>query len=250
MASSKKESRKERKERKKREKAEEKRILEMMRRDEREERMVKAKGKEPAPQASPGGSVGGYSEKKSDDKIPEAVVLEGPPENWIRHSTRSLDEVKRRIDRMDDQAVDSLRSRYRERYGEDLEIPDAFEMPSVEAAQTSPESSDSPVLLGGSAVDTKTEVKKEEPQGSFLKPKSSPKAQKPKIEREPNFWDMRSTPLYFYKKAELDYKSGGGKAMAALIDILTYVTVIIPVLRVITTANAARKEGKESASAA
>lgn len=62
-------------------------------------------------------------EKKDPDEIKEAKVIE-VPKDYKRQSTYSLHEIEKKIDRLDSKGVSSLRDRYKDKYGEDLMVPD------------------------------------------------------------------------------------------------------------------------------
>lgn len=61
--------------------------------------------------------------KKSSDGIKEAKVIE-VPEKYARRSSYSINDIKKKIDRLDSEGVSSLRDRYKEKYGEELSVPD------------------------------------------------------------------------------------------------------------------------------
>jgi hypothetical protein len=62
-------------------------------------------------------------EKKKADGIKEAKVIE-VPEKYSRRSSYSINDIKKKIDRLDSEGVSSLRDRYKEKYGEELSVPD------------------------------------------------------------------------------------------------------------------------------
>ena len=61
--------------------------------------------------------------KKKSGGIKEAKVIE-VPEEYSRRSTYSINDIKKKIDRLDSEGTSSLRDRYKEKYGEELSIPD------------------------------------------------------------------------------------------------------------------------------
>jgi hypothetical protein len=61
-------------------------------------------------------------EKKKSD-VKEAKVIE-VPEKYARRSSYSINDIKKKIDRLDSEGVSSLRDRYKEKYGEELSVPD------------------------------------------------------------------------------------------------------------------------------
>jgi hypothetical protein len=145
---------------------------------------------------------------------------------------------------MSSSSVESLRDRYRSRYGEDLEVPDAFNVPL-------PSRDEDPVLVSTDSTDELSTVTVESPSLASPAPEKPAKV-KPKIYREPTFWDLRSAPLYLFKKAELDGSGGAAKALWAIIDVvvlilvpLTLILVPLTAIRLITSVLAWNKEKKQ-----
>jgi len=62
-------------------------------------------------------------EKKKQPEIKEAKVIE-VPDIYERKSSYDIDDIKKKIDRLDSEGVGSLKDRYKEKYGEDLYVPD------------------------------------------------------------------------------------------------------------------------------
>ncbi len=61
--------------------------------------------------------------KPKSGEVKEAKVIE-TPEQYERRSFYSIDDIKKKIDRLDSEGVGNLRDRYAEKYGEDLYVPD------------------------------------------------------------------------------------------------------------------------------
>lgn len=56
-------------------------------------------------------------------EIKQALVIEAPDE-YSRKSSYSIEEVQKKIDRLDSEGVSRLRDRFKDKYGEELIVPD------------------------------------------------------------------------------------------------------------------------------
>ena len=61
-------------------------------------------------------------------KIAKAEVVEFKGKEWSRKSVQSMDEVEAKIDRFSGKGVQGLSDRYRQRYGEDLKVPELYQI--------------------------------------------------------------------------------------------------------------------------
>lgn len=62
-------------------------------------------------------------EKETVEEVKEAKVI-ATRKDYSRQSVYSIDEIEKKIDRLDSERVSRLRDRYKEKYGEDLYVPD------------------------------------------------------------------------------------------------------------------------------
>ena len=62
-------------------------------------------------------------EKESVEEVKEAKVI-ATRKDYSRQSVYSINDIEKRIDRLDSERVSRLRDRYKEKYGEDLYVPD------------------------------------------------------------------------------------------------------------------------------
>jgi len=155
----------------------------------------------------------------AESKLPEAEII-SDADVWTPKSAKKMDEIQKLIDRMDHKSVKSLRERYKTRYGEDLEVPDAYEVkPSIEV-ETAEETGELAPLITTSATTTAPEPSTESTTtgGGFFSRKL--KADKPvkektqKVPRTLRFLDYR-TPLYLREK--YGAMGGGGKRVVLII---------------------------------
>jgi hypothetical protein len=63
-------------------------------------------------------------EKDTEEEVKEAKVIEVVKKDYSRRSAYSIDEINKKIDRLDSERVERLRDRYKDKYGEDLYVPD------------------------------------------------------------------------------------------------------------------------------
>lgn len=147
--------------------------------------------------------------------IPEAEVITAA-DVWTPQSARQIDDIQKRIDRMDQKSIQSLKERYKSRYGEDLEVPDIYETkPSIEV-----ETAEKTGELTKPIQDTKSTVfaKDKKTKKPLFGGKDKKKKEKVKFDRPMRFLDYRS---FFYLKNTKAADSGGGKkAIFGLLDII------------------------------
>jgi hypothetical protein len=163
--------------------------------------------------------------------IPEAEIIT-EADKWTPKSARNLNDIQKMIDRMDHKGVKSLKERYKERYGEDLEVPDIYESKASLEVETAEQAGElepittSTVYPEAGATQQATPAKT----GLFAK---TPKPQKPKIQRELRLLDYR-TPMYLRDK----YGATGGKGKRialAVVDIILNILLGIFIIKIITT---------------
>jgi hypothetical protein len=162
---------------------------------------------------------------------PEAEIIESAQE-WEPVSAISIDEKRKRIDRLSAEGVKSLKQRFREKYGE--------EEPS----------------LPGGPPDEPEEIKVTEPgekKGFFgrgEKAKAKPKAKpKPTGPRPLRFFDLRR-PLYLKERFTNEESGGGKKILLLLLDIGLILVIPLLIIRIITTIIYVIKDGRAAKQAA
>lgn len=167
--------------------------------------------------------------------IPEAEIIT-EADKWSPKSAKKLDEIQKMIDRMDHNSVKSLRDRYKERYGEDMEVPDVYEnRPSIEvetaeqAGELEPISSTS-ISSGSDQTMLDTPAASKPKTSLFGSPLKSPK---PKIDRPLRLLDYR-TPMFLRDK--FGTKGGKGiRAVLSIVDIILNILLGIVLIKVIMT---------------
>ena len=172
----------------------------------------------------------------AESKLPEAEII-SDADVWTPKSAKKMDEIQKLIDRMDHRSVKSLRERYKVRYGEDLEVPDAYEVkPSIEV-ETAEETGELAPLIATSEVTSTPEPSTESKTtgGGFFS--RTPKADKPvkektqKVPRTLRFLDYR-TPLYLREKYGA---TGGGGKRAVLIIVDIILNIFLFPIKIFTT---------------
>jgi hypothetical protein len=181
---------------------------------------------------------------------PEAEIIESAQE-WEPVSAISIDEKRKRIDRLSAEGVKSLKQRFREKYGEEMEVPDVYEK-TYEYNIGEP---DEPSLPGG-PPDEPEEIKVTEPgekKGFFgrgEKAKAKPKAKpKPTGPRPLRFFDLRR-PLYLKERFTNEESGGGKKILLLLLDIGLILVIPLLIIRIITTIIYVIKDGRAAKQAA
>ncbi len=174
---------------------------------------------------------------------PEAEIIETTPKEWAPVSSKSMDEKRARIDRLSAEGVKSLKMRFREKYGEELEVPDMYEK-SYDLDLGEP--SDVPGVA--SEPSEPGELKAAEP-GEKKRWGAKASKPKPKGDRPLRFFDLRH-PLFFKDKFTNEESGGGKKAMMLIVDILMYIIFPILILRIITTIIYVIKDGRAAKRAA
>jgi hypothetical protein len=172
-----------------------------------------------------------------ESKLPEAEIV-SEADVWTPKSAKKIDDIQKTIDRMDHESVKSLRERYKERYGENLEVPVTYETKASVELETAEEAGELEP-----AISTTTDTKPDVATGTLEKKKSgslfarSKKAalvkdeKKVKVTRELRFFDLR-TPLYLRDK--FGASGGGGKrAILLIIDII--LTILLFPVKLIGT---------------
>lgn len=181
-----------------------------------------------------------------ESKLPEAEIVTDA-DVWTPKSAKKMDEIQKLIDRMDHKSVKSLRERYKTRYGEDLEVPDAYEVkPSIEV-DTAEETGELAPLITTSATTSTTEPTETSTAtgGGFFsrasKADKSVKEKRQKVPRTLRFLDYR-TPLYLRKKYGV---SGGGGKRAILIIIDIILNILLFPIKIFTTIYYVIKDRRE-----
>jgi hypothetical protein len=157
-----------------------------------------------------------------------------------------LDEIEKKIDRFSGKGVAGLSERYREKYGEDLKVPELYQIETslemdhsiedlasedepddFERRQDAPGTKSTGGLFGTSKKEAKIEVG--EP------------GEKPPL----NFFDLTSGLFFLTKK--FGAKGGGGKkAVMVILDILLLPTIIIRIFTTIIFVQKRKKARKSS----
>ena len=146
-----------------------------------------------------------------------------------------MDEIQKMIDRMDRGSVKTLSDRYKQRYGEDLEVPDAYEVKASLEVETAEEAGElEPVSITPITTQEETKATTTEKSKGFSlgKPKKE-KQKKAKIDRPLRFLDYR-TPWYLRDK--LAPEGGKGKrAVLFIIDLILNILLFIILIKIIFT---------------
>ena len=217
------EEKRKRKDRKK----EHKRKKEEMRLTQQQRRMGVKSGKLPGKgKVKPGEKLDRTTPAiKIGPDVPEAEII-SEADVWTPKSAKKIDEIQKRIDRMDKDGVKSLRERYNEKYGEDLKVPDIYDTsPSIEV-ETALEAGEleaatpDKMLAKGKTAETNTDSKPKK--SLFGRSKKAPKPEKmvkPKVKRQQRLFDLR-TPFYF--------KNTRGKTVLIIVDLILFIPLFIP----------------------
>ena len=175
------------------------------------------------------------------EKLPEAEIV-AEADIWTPKSAKKMDEIQKLIDRMDHEGVKSLRERYKEKYGEDIEIPDAYEAKSSIDVETAEESGELEKVTRESHL--VTPLKEEKSKLSLLSKKKKEKKEKVKVDRPLRLLDFR-TPWYLRDKFGAD--AGGGKrAVLFIIDLILNILLLILVIKILTTIIYILKDRKQA----
>ncbi len=181
-----------------------------------------------------------------EEKLPEAEIITGEADVWTPRSARNLDEIQKRIDRMDKRHITSLKERYKSRYGEDLEVPDIYNVESTIEIETAEKAGEiEKVETDTKGLDTTPMTSKpdEKKRGLGLFGSKVPSTEKDKekekdvekikTERPLRLLDYR-TPFYLRDKYAVD--AGSGKRTGLLIiDIILNILLTIFIIKIITT---------------
>ena len=168
--------------------------------------------------------------------IPEAEII-SEADKWTPKSAKKLDEIQKMIDRMDHSSVRSLRERYKERYGENLEVPDVYEAKASLEVETATEVGElEPAYIPHTGEKEETrDISAAEKKGKGFSFARSPKKKekKVKVERPLRFLDYR-TPWYLRDKFAAD--GGKGKrAVLLIIDLILNILLGIILIKIIFT---------------
>ena len=168
-----------------------------------------------------------------EETLTEAEVISAEADVWTPRSARNIDEIEKRVDRMDRDRIHSLKERYKERYGEDLEIPDAYNVESTLDVDTAEQTGElEPIEKKLEDSKEPTLKTKEESKGLGLgvfgkKDKKKDKTkQKVKIDRPVRFLDLRK-PLYLVSKFTTKDSGIGRKIFLGILDIIILLFCII-----------------------
>ncbi len=182
------------------------------------------------------------------EQIAEAEIIR-PADVWEPKSAKKIDDIQKHIDRMDQKSVKSLKERYKDRYGEDLDVPDIYNINKTIAVESAEETGELEKLTGettttpSSGVGSGADAKEKSRFGFGGKAKKTEKKEKVKIDRPLRFLDYR-TPLYLRDKYGTD--AGGGKrAGLTLVDIIHNIIFTIIIVKIITTIVYVVKDNRE-----
>lgn len=186
--------------------------------------------------------------KEPEGKIAQAEVVEFKSKEWERRSVQSLGEIEKKIDRFSGRGVKGLEERYREKYGEDIKIPELYQIEtklefdqSIDRAASEDEGEDD---VWGERKDAEGQEEKTSFFGRSRKD-ADITVGGPEDELEPSFWDLSTGPMFFMKKYG---RSGGGgkKAIMAIVDIIVLIVLFIPftIIRLLTTVVSVRRRKK------
>jgi hypothetical protein len=187
-------------------------------------------------------------EGKPAEKIVSAEVVEFKPKEWERRSVHSMDEVEKKIDRFSGKGVKGLSERYRDKYGEDLKVPELYQIETSLEKDDLERTADEDEL--GRIDKEMGEASRKEP-GGFWGAKKEPELSmdEPKEKLPPNFLDL-TTGLFYFKNKTPRGASGGKKTVMILLDIILIIIFPILILRIITTPIYMRKRKKSRAASA
>jgi hypothetical protein len=174
------------------------------------------------------------------EELPEAEIITAEADVWTPKSARNVYDIQKRIDRMDHKSVKTLKDRYKERFGEDMEVPDVYNVKSSIEVETAEETGElekperETKVFGKPAEATGEEEKSKKKFGFLSKKKEKePEVEKKKVERPLRFFDLR-TP--FFLRDKLAAEDGKGKrAGLMIIDIILNILLIIFIIKIITT---------------
>jgi hypothetical protein len=182
--------------------------------------------------------------KKSEGaEPPEAEIIEPTAIEWKPKSTITIDEKRKRIDRLSAEGVQSLKSRFREKYGEELEVPDMYER-TYEYNIGEPEEPSLPESVEAESSEIKVSELGEKKGFGSIRDKSKAKA-KPTGPRPLRFFDLRR-PLFLREKFTNEETSGGKKILFLLLDIFLLLVIPLTILRIITTIIYVIKDGRDA----
>lgn len=179
-------------------------------------------------------------------KIAKAEVVEFKPKEWSRRSVQSMEDVEEKIDRFSGRGVKGLSERYREKYGEDIKVPELYQIETtIEMEKDFDMTYEDDELT---KIDKEMEAPPVKEEGGFFgrkKNKTEVEDDGVKIELEPKFLDLSSAFLFLTKK--FGAKGGGGKkAILALFDLIILIVLFpITILRILTTIYFVMKRKKE-----
>ncbi len=168
-----------------------------------------------------------------ESKLPEAEIV-SEADVWTPKSAKKIDDIQKTIDRMDQDSVKSLRERYKERYGEDLEVPDTYESKASLELETAEEAGELEPEISTTAAETRSEVtagplEKKKRGSLFARSKKDGLAKdkkKVKVTRKLRFFDLR-TPLYLRDK--FGAEGGGVKRVILLIIDIILIILLFPI---------------------
>lgn len=173
---------------------------------------------------------------EATEKLPEAEIITAEADVWTPKSARNLEDIQKQIDRMDHRSIKSLKERYKERYGEDLEVPDIYNTKPSYEIEAALESGEIEPTISGSISTQQTQIPEvTESTKIFGKGKKVKKEKKNtvKLPRKLRFFDYR-TPLYLRDK--LGATGGKGKrAVLSIIDVVHNIIFTIIIIKIITT---------------
>jgi hypothetical protein len=217
----------------KRKMKDEKMRMKLAKREDKMRKKIEKKGKMPPEGIKPSDS--GISDKEpmgTGEKIVKAEIVEFKPREWERKSVHSIDEVEKKIDRFSGKGVESLSERYRNKYGEDLKVPELYQ---IETSIEMKDDLDKYLSEDEEKDDAFVQEEKEEPsKGGFFSKPSEPAEEFPadEGERQLRFLDMSSGAMYLSKKHGRN-AGGGKKAVLAIVDIILLI-FLLPI-RILTT---------------
>jgi hypothetical protein len=144
-----------------------------------------------------------------------------------------MDEVEKKIDRFQGKGVKGLSERYRDKYGEDLKVPELYQIETTLEKEEMDRLADEDEKA---QIDRELGETTQKESGGFwgAKKETDLSIDEPKEKQPPNFLDL-STGLLYFRNTAGEGASGGKKNVRTLIDIILIILFPILILRIITT---------------
>jgi hypothetical protein len=160
--------------------------------------------------------------QKQISKLGEAIEVPKVEEEkkvWKPQSTKTIAEIEAQVDRLKSERVLALRSRYLEKYGEELEVPEEYERMKISVEEK--EEEEERVEKAVEEPREKVEAEKEKLE---LRPHREPEG-KPEAELEVkrSFWSLK-----WWAKPRRGELRTGKKLMLNIANIIVWVIMFIP----------------------